>query len=180
MAAGSLTLKDLENEENDCVTMFMRAKLLEKAKNFEAAIAEYNKVLQNDPTLVNAAYSKAACENLLGRFDDAIQTYETAFKRDVSDAEREKHALPASPYSPALRVDKTPNLFCKDSGFNSIKVELIDVAEQPLDEMNSNPQSIKTSVQPVGSFAELVKYDGFKLSFSKALKEGSASGKVND
>jgi len=45
LATGSLALKDLENELEDCVTLFMRAKLYEKDKNFEAAILEYSKCL---------------------------------------------------------------------------------------------------------------------------------------
>lgn len=32
-----------------------------------------------DPTFVNAAYSKAACENILGRFEEAVKTYDLAF-----------------------------------------------------------------------------------------------------
>ena len=38
MATGSLALKDLENEGEDSVTLFMRATLYEKDKNFEAAV----------------------------------------------------------------------------------------------------------------------------------------------
>lgn len=64
--------------------MFMRAKLLEREKKYEQAIDEYAKVLEMDPLFINAAYSKAACENLIGRFDDAILTYESAFSKDLS------------------------------------------------------------------------------------------------
>jgi len=171
MAKGVLQLKDLETEGDDPVTIFMRAKLLEKAKDFEAAIAEYSKVLATDPNFVNAAYSKAACENLIGRYEDAIVTYEAAFKRDFSEADREKTLMPNSPYSPSGKVDKTPNLLLH-SGFNTIKIELIDVEEKPVDdEMTSYPHSknAKKDVSTVNSFADLTKYERLKLSIGKGL-----------
>ena len=136
MATGSLALKDIENEGEDPVTLFMRAKLYEKDKNLDSAILEYKKCLYLDPNFVNAAYGKAACENLLGRFEEAIVTYESAFKRDVSEADRDKPILISSP-SPPRRVDYTPKLFSKDSAFHSIKVELIDVEEKPFDEIDT-------------------------------------------
>jgi hypothetical protein len=90
-----------------------------------------------DPNFVNAAYSKAACENLVGRYEDAINTYESAFKRDGSEADRDRLILTLSSSSPLRRIDKTPALFSKDSVFNSIKIELIDVEEKPFDECDT-------------------------------------------
>ena len=86
---------------------------------------------------MNAAYSKAACENLLGRYEDAINTYESAFKRDVSEADRDRPILTLSSPSPPRRIEKTPALFSKDSAFHSIKIELIDVEEKPFDECDT-------------------------------------------
>ena len=60
----------------------MSAKLAEKEKKYEQAIEEYGKVLQLDPSFFNAAYSKASCENIIGRYDDAIATYDLAFTKD--------------------------------------------------------------------------------------------------
>jgi hypothetical protein len=85
---------------------------------------------------VNAAYSKAACENLVGRYEDAINTYESAFKRDVSEVDRDPPILTLSSPSPP-RLNKTPALFSKDSAFHSIKIELIDVEEKPFDECDT-------------------------------------------
>jgi tetratricopeptide (TPR) repeat protein len=69
LIAGQLDMKDLNDEEEDAVTIFMRAKLLERERKFEQAIDEFAKVIELDPNFINAAYSKAACENLIGRFE---------------------------------------------------------------------------------------------------------------
>ena len=39
--------------------------------------------MELDPNFFNAAYAKAACENIIGRYDDAIATYNLAFSKDV-------------------------------------------------------------------------------------------------
>jgi hypothetical protein len=49
MAAGNLDFKILDEEAEDVVKMYMRAKLLEKEYKYEAAIEEYIKVLEVDP-----------------------------------------------------------------------------------------------------------------------------------
>jgi hypothetical protein len=41
MAAGNLDLQSLENEDQDTVTMFMRAKIFEKDQMYEEAIEAY-------------------------------------------------------------------------------------------------------------------------------------------
>ena len=40
-------------------------------------------MLELDPSFFNAAYAKASCENIIGRYDDAIETYNLAFKKDI-------------------------------------------------------------------------------------------------
>ena len=62
--------------------MYARAKLAEKEKDFEKAIEEYEKLLKLDPRFINAAYSKATCENIVGRFSDAINSYNQAFANE--------------------------------------------------------------------------------------------------
>ena len=39
-------------------------------------------MLELDPSFFNAAYAKASCENIIGRYDDAIATYNLAFTKD--------------------------------------------------------------------------------------------------
>jgi tetratricopeptide (TPR) repeat protein len=78
--------------------MFMRAKVLEKQQKFCEAIGIYSQVLTKDPCLVNAAYGKAACENRLGLFENAINTYEAAFSQD--------QALPEHIPSPRISTTK--------------------------------------------------------------------------
>ena len=68
--------------------MYARAKLAEKDKDYEKAIEEYEKLLKLDPRFVNAAYSKATCENLVGRFSDAISSYNHAFANEDGSAIR--------------------------------------------------------------------------------------------
>lgn len=58
---------------------YVKAKLAEKHGNFEEAIQGFSTALKLDPTFFNALYSKALCENMLGRFEDAIETYSIAF-----------------------------------------------------------------------------------------------------
>ena len=62
--------------------MYARAKLAEQEKDFEKAIQEYEKLLKLDPKFVNAAYSKAACENMIGRYGDSIISYNQAFAQE--------------------------------------------------------------------------------------------------
>jgi hypothetical protein len=43
-----------------------------------------------NPSLINAAFAKAACENKIGKFEEAIDTYNEAFameneQRSVND-----------------------------------------------------------------------------------------------
>lgn len=99
MATNMLSMKDLEGEEDDPVTMFARAKLLEKDSKYEDAIEEYKRALEIDPDFVNAVYSKAACESQLGRFEDAINTYNQAFLKDMNDNESQNNFLNSMPKS---------------------------------------------------------------------------------
>ena len=75
--------QELQSNNEDAITLYTRAKLAEKQKRYADAIVDFGKVLQIDPTFYNAAYAKASCENIIGRFDDAIETYNLAFTKDL-------------------------------------------------------------------------------------------------
>lgn len=74
---------EIQSNNQDAISLYTRAKLAEKQKNYAQAIEDFGKVLELDPDFFNAAYAKASCENILGRIDDAIETYNLAFKKDV-------------------------------------------------------------------------------------------------
>ena len=74
---------EIQSNNQDAISFYTRAKLAEKSKNYEQAIADFGKVLELEPNFFNAAYAKAACENIIGRYDDAIDTYNLAFTTDV-------------------------------------------------------------------------------------------------
>ena len=65
--------------------MYTKAKLEEKQKNYKQAIADFGEVLKLDPNFFNAAYAKASCENIIGLYDDAIETYNLALSKDIGD-----------------------------------------------------------------------------------------------
>lgn len=54
---------------------FIRGQIFERKGDYHLAIRDYQHALEINPGLVNAAYSKAACLNKLGNFEDAINTY---------------------------------------------------------------------------------------------------------
>jgi tetratricopeptide (TPR) repeat protein len=58
---------------------FQRGQVNEKKGDFNSAIKDFTKALEINPALVNAAFAKAACENKIGRFEEAIKTYNDAF-----------------------------------------------------------------------------------------------------
>ena len=74
--------EEINTDNEDGVTLYMKARLAEKEKDYEQAIEYYGKVLELGPAFFNAAYSKASCENIIGRYDDAIATYNLAFTKD--------------------------------------------------------------------------------------------------
>ena len=74
---------EIQSNNQDAISLYTRAKLAEKQKSYESAIRDFGKVLELDPNFFNAAYAKAACENIIGRYDDAIATYNLAFSKDV-------------------------------------------------------------------------------------------------
>lgn len=74
---------EIQSNNQDAMTLYTRAKLAEKQRNYEQAIEDFRKVLELDPSFFNAAYSKASCENIIGRYDDAIATYNLAFTKDI-------------------------------------------------------------------------------------------------
>ena len=57
---------------------FQRGLIHEKKGNMSQAIEDFNKALELDKSLVNAALAKAACANRIGKFEDAINTYNEA------------------------------------------------------------------------------------------------------
>lgn len=57
----------------------MRGQILEKKGEFNSAINDFQEALKLNPSLINAAFAKAACENKIGNFEDAINTYNEAF-----------------------------------------------------------------------------------------------------
>ncbi len=54
---------------------YLRGQIFEKKGDYSLAIRDYQHALEINPSLVNAAYAKAACLNKLGNFEDAINTY---------------------------------------------------------------------------------------------------------
>ena len=73
---------DIQADNQDAISIYTRAKLAEKQKNYEQAISDFEKVLKLDPSFYNAAYGKATCENIIGRYNEAIETYNLAFSKD--------------------------------------------------------------------------------------------------
>ena len=97
--------------------MYARAKLAEKEKDFEKAIEEYEKLLKLDPRFINAAYSKATCENIVGRFSDAINSYNQAFaNEDESTIRTSRSYYFSEPRSQCLRKYSQSSLTADHSG----------------------------------------------------------------
>ena len=74
----------------DSFAFYMQAKILERMKLYSQAIDSYDKVLRLDKNFVNAAYSKAACESLIGRLDQSIESYRKALATDKVDSKGSK------------------------------------------------------------------------------------------
>lgn len=77
---------------------------------------------------------------MLGRFEDAIKTYDFAFMKDLNDQQSSKNFLnsfPKATASPGIRwnrslnesLNQTPNLFSKESISVPVKIELVEVDE---------------------------------------------------
>ena len=58
----------------------------EKVGRIDDAIVEFTKVLQIEPDHVNATYSRAACQNLRGEFENAIDDYMRALQLEQKQA----------------------------------------------------------------------------------------------
>lgn len=71
------------DENQDAVLIYTRACLAQKQKDYEQAIADFARVLELDPSFYNAAYGKASCESIVGRYEAAIETYNLAFAKDT-------------------------------------------------------------------------------------------------
>ena len=60
----------------------MRGQIHERRQEYAEAIADFKRALEINPGLINAAFAKAACENMIGEYEQAINTYNEAFKID--------------------------------------------------------------------------------------------------
>ena len=58
---------------------YLRGQFFERKGEFALAIRDYQLALSLNPSLVNAAYAKAACESKIGKYEEAIVTYNQAF-----------------------------------------------------------------------------------------------------
>ena len=90
------------DENHDAVLIYTRACLAQKQKNYEQAIADFARVLELDPSFYNAAYAKASCESIIGRYEDAIETYNLAFAKD-NDSPAQAHLALSSCRSSSRR-----------------------------------------------------------------------------
>ncbi len=64
---------------------YLRGQIFEKKGDYSLAIRDYQHALEINPSLINAAYAKAACLNKLGNFEDAINTYNQAFALETPE-----------------------------------------------------------------------------------------------
>ena len=64
-----------QDKKNFAHAYFMRGQINEKKGDMISAISDYKQALQINPSFVNAAFSKASCENKIGNFEEAIETY---------------------------------------------------------------------------------------------------------
>ena len=47
------------------------------------AIVDFQKALEHNPQMINAAFAKASCQNRCGKLEDAIDAYNEAFDLEV-------------------------------------------------------------------------------------------------
>eukprot|EP00347_Sterkiella_histriomuscorum_P012335 403368987 len=78
----SFVLYSQSQQNEPAQAFYIRGQILEKKGDYHGAIQDYKQALQFNPKLLNAVYSKAACENKIGNYEDAIQTYNEAFALD--------------------------------------------------------------------------------------------------
>ncbi len=77
----------------------MRGCANDKLGNIELAIDDFSKVLCLDENHVNAAFARAACLNLKGDFNGAIEDYIRALEKDnakslnISNLINKRHSL---------------------------------------------------------------------------------------
>ena len=83
-------------EADDIATLYHRGMANEKTNQFEQvlipllvvfispsqAIQDYTRVLELEPANAKAAYRRAACQNRIGNFQQAIEDYQLALERD--------------------------------------------------------------------------------------------------
>lgn len=76
---GDQNTQKVRDNQKESQAYFLRGQINEKKGDMQVAINDYKKALEINPSLINAAFAKAACENKLGKFEEAIETYNEAF-----------------------------------------------------------------------------------------------------
>jgi len=74
-------IMEIDKEEENAYNY--RAKAYQGLHKLDFAIRDFSTVLSLNPNHVNAAYSRAACQNMKGNYDEAIVDYELAFEKDL-------------------------------------------------------------------------------------------------
>ena len=64
------------------MSLYNRGMAFEKLNCINEAIDDYSRVLELDPSHVNAAYARAACHNRKGNYSQAIEDYSLALSKD--------------------------------------------------------------------------------------------------
>ena len=77
---------------------YLRGQIHERKGDLTVAITDYKQALASDPALINAAFAKAACENKIGNYEEAINTYNEAFAMERDSQNTTQHNHSASYY----------------------------------------------------------------------------------
>ena len=73
---------------------YLKGQILESLEQHEEAIQEYSKSLSIDDKFYKSSYARAACYNKVGKFDEAIDDYESGI---LSDSKVRQSQLSATP-----------------------------------------------------------------------------------
>ena len=116
-----------------------------KLDDQEAAIADFTKVLDNDPDHVNAAFARAACFNTIGQFSKAIEDYNVALLKDqvVSSSSRPgtpnpkiaSHHKDSSGRRPRSLSSSSINDYCQEESSNALSARRLT----PTRDMQKSP-----------------------------------------
>ncbi|CDW84670.1 tpr domain containing protein [Stylonychia lemnae] len=77
--SANVTNNSMVRQIESAQAFYLRGQIHEKKGDYQQAITDFKLALQHNPQHVNAAFSKAVCENKIGNFEDAINTYHEAF-----------------------------------------------------------------------------------------------------